>query len=84
MNIDTKRFGDLAIQHGFITPDQLIDALKVQAEGHLVSAHVRSEPLFAFRTHLPCNVRTIIGLQCIKCIQSIGVRLPYAGEEASW
>jgi hypothetical protein len=35
MNIDTKRFGDLAIQHGFITPDQLIDALNVQAEGHL-------------------------------------------------
>ncbi len=35
MNIDQKLFGGVAIQQGFITPDQLIEALKVQAEGHL-------------------------------------------------
>ncbi len=35
MNIDKERFGAVAIQHGFITPDQLIEALKVQAEDHL-------------------------------------------------
>ncbi len=35
MNIDQKLFGAVAIQQGFITPDQLIEALKVQAEGHL-------------------------------------------------
>ena len=30
-----RRFGVVAVQHGFITPDQLIDALKVQVEGNL-------------------------------------------------
>ena len=35
MKIDQKLFGGVAIQQGFITPDQLIEALKVQAEGHL-------------------------------------------------
>ena len=35
MNIDQKLFGAVAIQQGFITPDQLNDSLNVQAEGHL-------------------------------------------------
>jgi hypothetical protein len=30
-----KRFGVVAVQHGFITPDQLVDALKTQVEGGL-------------------------------------------------
>jgi hypothetical protein len=33
MNIDQKLFGAVAMQQGFITPDQLVEALKVQAEG---------------------------------------------------
>jgi hypothetical protein len=30
-----RRFGVVAVQYGFITPDQLIDALKTQVEGDL-------------------------------------------------
>jgi hypothetical protein len=30
-----KRFGVIAVQHGFITPEQLIEALKTQVEGNL-------------------------------------------------
>jgi hypothetical protein len=35
MKVDKELFGSVAIQRGFITPDQLVEALKVQAEGQL-------------------------------------------------